>query len=77
MNNKPLSIFGLFIVTTFSDSSRLFALPSLPSSDRLMLAVVVLSHDFTLRVTLSHGLPTTELPLSQAMVGNRQQHMPG
>jgi hypothetical protein len=23
---------------------------------------------------LSHGLPTTELPLSQAMVGNRQQH---
>ena len=29
---KPLSIFGLFIVTTFTDSSRLFALPSLPSS---------------------------------------------
>ena len=27
-----------------------------------------------LRVTLFHGLPTTELPLPQAMVGNRQQH---
>jgi hypothetical protein len=29
---KPLSIFGLCIVTTFTDSSHLFALPSLPSS---------------------------------------------
>jgi hypothetical protein len=35
---KPVSIFGLVLITTFSESSRLFTIPSIQPHLRLMLA---------------------------------------
>ena len=35
---KPLSIFGLLLITTFIERSRVFTIPSIPPRLRLMLA---------------------------------------
>jgi len=35
---KPVSIFGLLLITTFSESSHVFTLPSIQPHLRLMLA---------------------------------------
>jgi hypothetical protein len=35
---KPLSIFGLFLLTTFIESSHMFTIPSIQLQLRLMLA---------------------------------------
>jgi hypothetical protein len=35
---KPVSIFGLLLITTFIESSRLFTIPSIQPHLRLMLA---------------------------------------
>ena len=63
---KPVSIFGLVLITTFSESSHLFTIPSIQPRLRLMLAdtpslrssganpktVGTLSEGFQQRVTL-------------------------
>ena len=41
---KPLSIFGLLVVTTFIESSHLFTLPSIQPHLRLMLAETPFPH---------------------------------
>ena len=41
---KPLSIFGLLEVTTFSKSSPVFTIPSIPPPLRLMLAETPFPH---------------------------------
>ena len=41
---KPLSIFGLSLITTFIESSHLFTIPSIQPQLRLMLAEVPSPH---------------------------------
>jgi hypothetical protein len=41
---KPLSIFGLVLITTFSKSSQVFTLPSIPPRLRLRLADTPFPH---------------------------------
>jgi hypothetical protein len=43
---KPVSIFGLVLITTFNESSRLFTIPSIQPLLRLMLADTPLPHGF-------------------------------
>jgi hypothetical protein len=43
---KPLSLFGLLLITTFIESSHLFTLPSIQPRLRLMLADTPLPHGF-------------------------------
>jgi hypothetical protein len=41
---KPLSILGLVLITTFSESSRVFTISSIPPHLRLMLADTPFPH---------------------------------
>jgi hypothetical protein len=41
---KPVSIFGLVLITTFSESSHLFTIPSIQPRLRLMLADTPFPH---------------------------------
>ena len=43
---KPLSIFGLVLITTFIESSHVFTIPSIQPHLRLMLADTPLPHGF-------------------------------
>ena len=43
---KPGSIFGLLLITTFNESSRLFTIPSIQPLLRLMLADTPLPYGF-------------------------------
>jgi hypothetical protein len=43
---KPDSIFGLVLITTFSESSPVFTIPSIQPHLRLMLAETPLPHGF-------------------------------
>ena len=43
---KPVSIFGLVLITTFIESSRVFTIPSIQPRLRLMLADAPMPHGF-------------------------------
>jgi hypothetical protein len=43
---KPVSIFGLFLMTAFIESSHVFTIPSIQPHLRLMLADTPLPHGF-------------------------------
>jgi hypothetical protein len=76
---KPLSIFGLYFLTTFSSSSHVLAIPSDPSSRTAVMLAVAISPRGLMTVlkdeaTLSPELHTAGLLQPHVWVGYWWQH---
>ena len=76
---KPLSIFGLYFLTTFNSSSHLLAIPSDPSSRTALMLAVAISPRGLMTVpkdeaTLSPELHTAGLLQPHVWVGYWWQH---
>ena len=76
---KPVSIFGLALITAFTSTSPELTCPGLLAPTALMLAVAVSAGAFTadprIEVTLSPKLQTSSLPVTPVGVADRWRNI--